>query len=131
MISEVTMSLLTKEERQSLNRDDRRALRRRRSRRSKDQRRVSLNIEWLKDRAVELIKEQVSMRVPGPAKMDLVLEELADLADEYLIWNWAGVAGPILELVDGPVVRALVHLAIRPHVQAAYDELADLGMLED
>ena len=132
------MSLLTKAERQAMNREQRRALRKERRAERKAERQadggwpkgLGLNLGKLRELATPLILDMAGDVVPGPEKMDEVLDELAEQADAFLVWTWAGPAAPLLELADGPALRALIGLAIRPHIQRLYDDLRALGVVQ-
>jgi hypothetical protein len=91
---------------------------------------VKLNLLALRNKAVELIMDLAGDTIPGPEKMDEVLDELADDADDFLKWTWIGAPGLLLEMVDGPALRALIRVAIRPHVEAAYRALVEAGKVE-
>ena len=125
------MALLTKKERKTLDREGRRALRQERRAALKDAREpgdgVSINTGRLEALAVEAILDFVGAEVPGPNRLDLVLDSLADDADEVLQWHWVGPAGLLLEAVDGLAIRALVRLVLRPRVQRVYDHLKAMG----
>ena len=126
------MALLTREERKSLGRPARRVLReKRRSARQGNKGRIAeFALDVLRRKAAALILDQVRANIPGHERMAEVLDELSDDADDILTWQWAGPAGPILELVDGPVIRAVVRAFIAPHVQQVYEHLHDAGILE-
>lgn len=127
------MALLTRDERQGLDRPARQALRAKRRGNAKrlNKRIAEFDLGGLRKRAAALILDQVGSNIPGHERMSEVLDELADEADELLSWQWAGPAGPILELVDGPVIRAVVRAFIAPHVQEVHEHLRDAGMLEE
>jgi hypothetical protein len=115
--------LLTKEERQTLSRREKKLIRRaRREARAAERDREPL-VHWpiLKAKATVLIMDLVDDAIPGPAKMEEVLDALADEATDYLVW-----AGPLA----APVVL-LVRELIRPVVQRVYDELAEMGFEVD
>ena len=124
--------LLTKKERQSLSTRERQKLRDKRRKERKGERDgplFDLKLPALKARANDLINDLIEDAIPGIDKMDEVLDSLAEDADRFLVWHWAGPAGMLLELADGPALKALVRLFIRPHVQRMYDELEDRGIV--
>ena len=120
------MGLLTREERQTLDRTDRRALRRERRQRRKDARPsgdgVKVNLARLRRQATVLILDY------GPEArteqgIDEILDELVDYTDMILIWSWVGPAGLLLEMADGPAIAALVRALVRPHLMRVIKEL--------
>jgi len=121
------MSLLTKAERQSLDRPQRVDLRRTRRAQRTEARMagdgVEIDDETLAGLAGSLVVDMALEAMPGPEKMDAVLDELVEHADEFLVWTWCGPAGFFLELIDGPALRALVRVLIRPHVQRVYERI--------
>jgi len=124
--------LLTKKERESLNARERKKLRNKRRKDRKTERHgppFKLNMAALKARAGGLIHDLAEDAIPGREKMDEVLDSLAEDADSFLVWQWAGPVGVLFEMADGPALKALVRVFIRPHVQRMYDELADRGIV--
>lgn len=80
---------------------------------------LHLDTAALRRAAAEEILRLAGDALPGPDRMLEVLDTLIDRADEWLTWTWAGPVEPLLELLDGQVLRAL----IRPIVQEVYDDL--------
>ena len=126
------MALLTAKERQNLDRRERRNLRQvRRARKpARTGKLADFDISGLRKLAAQIILDQNSEQIPGHERMSEVLDELAGDADQFIKWSWAGPAGPILELIDGPVIRGVVRAFIAPLVQDVYDHLNDAGMLD-
>ena len=62
--------------------------------------------------------------------MQAALLDLAERADEWLTWDWAGPAGLALEAVDGLALRGIVTAFLRPYVQTVYDELEAQGLID-
>ena len=127
------MALLTRDERQSLTGPERKSLRKER-RKARGARHegdgVWLDLKLLRRRARDLLMDYAGERMPGRDRMDEVLDQLVEEADEFLVWTWAGpVAGALLEVGDGPALRAIIRLFVRPHVQDLYDHLHDVGLL--
>lgn len=137
--------LLTKDERRSLSAEDRRALKKerrseRKAERDIDPSRVLSEIVGFLDRLVDLVSLEKAIReaildvaseaIPGEEKLWLVLEELAERADDWLTWDWAGPAGLALEAVDGPLLRGVLTTLLRPHVQRIYDALKEQGLVD-
>ena len=122
--------LLTKDERRSLDGEGRRTLRKaRRAERPAKNRLVLVDLAALRRRAAALVMDYAGEAIPGPDKMDEVLDDLASEADRFIQWQWLGPVGLLLEAADGPALNALVHLALRPHVQRVYDALRDAGVV--
>lgn len=130
------MGLLTKEERRTLDRGERRALRRKRRAERKAERKarkaevggVRIDLDTLRREAATMMLDLADDDISGPEKMDEVLDELVEMADDLLVWTWAGPAAPFLELGDGPALRAMARLVLRPYVQRLYDELREIGL---
>jgi len=126
------MGLLTQEERQTLNKDERRALRaeRREERRESGKGfRVQINWSGLLKQAEALILDIVEDDIPGPAKMDEVLDSLAQRADDFMSWDSLGLFGTILEAIDGPIITAIFGALVKPQVQVLYDRMAQNGKI--
>ena len=86
------MALLTKQERRNLDADERRALRaERRAERPKKGIKININWDGLLEKAQGMMLDLIADDVPGPEKMDEVLQMLADEADDFLTWNNLGV----------------------------------------
>ncbi len=125
--------LLTKEERETLGRNERRNLRdRRREQKKADRPRIGVKLPKLRARAEDLIFDLMATTLPGRQRMNEVLDSLAEEADDLLEWSWAGpfLSGP-LEAIDGLVMHIIVRTTIRPHVQRLYDELEKSGRLKE
>lgn len=122
------MPLLTKNERRALTRSERIALRKERRALRIERRPTGDGLEVrpkaLAALAATMILDMADDEISATEKMDTVLDELVEHADEYLKWTWLGPAGFFMELADGPALKALVRALIRPHVQRAYDELS-------
>jgi hypothetical protein len=124
--------LLTKEERQTLSKDERHKLRsERRAVRKKDRGPfLGIKLEVLEPLAEELILDLVADALPGEEKMTEVLEELADHADTFLKWHglppWLSLP---LEAIDGVLLQAITRSTLEPLVQKVYDRLQAEGKL--
>ena len=83
------MPLLSKEERQTLTPDEKRALRKERRAVRREERGPILGIKWekLEPLAETLILEIAGDLLPGEEKMQEVIDELAERADEFLEWK--------------------------------------------
>ena len=83
------MALLSKEERQTLTPDEKRALRKERRAKRREERGPVLGIKWekLEPLAEELILEIAGDLLPGEEKMQEVIDELAEKADDFLEWK--------------------------------------------
>lgn len=126
------MGLLTADERQTLNKEERKALRaeRRAERRESGKGfRIKINWDGLLKQAEALILDIVEDDIPGPAKMDEVLDSLASRADDFMSWDALGLVGTILEAIDGPVISAIFGALVKPQVQVLYDRMAKNGQL--
>ncbi len=125
------MSLLTKQERRNLNADQRRALRaERRAERPKKGIKININWDGLLEKAQGMMLDLIADDVPGPEKMDEVLQMLADEADDFLTWNNLGVVGLALEAVDGPIIAAIFGGIVKPQMQKLYDEMVADGRIQ-
>ena len=124
--------LLTKEERQTLSKDERRKLRsERRATRKKDRGPfLGIKLEVLEPLAEELILDLVADALPGEEKMTEVLEELASHADTFLKWHglppWLSLP---LEAIDGVLLQAITRSTLEPLVQKVYARLQAEGKL--
>jgi hypothetical protein len=126
------MPLLSKEERQTLTPDEKRALRKERRAVRREERGPILGIKWekLEPLAEDLILEIAGDLLPGEEKMQEVIDELAERADEFL--NWQGLPAVIaagLELIDGVIIKAVARGTLRPMVQKVYEKLKAEGKL--
>ena len=128
------MPLLTKEERKNLTKDGRRELRKERRAERRADRGPFLGITWekLEPLAEELILDIAGDLLPGEEKMEEVIDELAERADEFLNWRGLPMAVTlILETVDGVIISAIARGTLRPMVQKVYERLKEEGKLED
>lgn len=125
------MALLTKQERRNLDADERRALRaERRAERPKKGIKININWDGLLEKAQGMMLDLIADDVPGPEKMDEVLQMLADEADDFLTWNNLGVVGLALEAVDGPIIAAIFGGIVKPQMQKLYDEMVADGRIQ-
>ena len=125
------MALLTKQERRNLNPEERRALRaERRAERPKKGIKININWDGLLAKAQDMMLDLVADDIPGPDKMDEVLQMLADEADDFLTWNNLGVVGLALEAVDGPIIAAIFGGIVKPQMQKLYDEMVADGRIQ-
>jgi hypothetical protein len=128
------MALLSKDERQTLTPDEKRALRKERRAKRREERGPFLGIKWekLEPLAEELILEIAGDLLPGEAKMLEVIDELAEQADTFLEWRGLPVVVSLaLETIDGVFLRAIARGTMRPMVQKVYDKLKAEGKLGD
>ena len=126
------MPLLSKEERQTLTPDEKRALRKERRAKRREERGPILGIKWskLEPFAETLILEIAGDLLPGEEKMQEVIDELADRADEFLEWKGLPlVVSVALEAIDGVFLRAIARGTLRPMVQKVYEKLKAEGKL--
>ena len=126
------MPLLSKEERQTLTPDEKRALRKERRAKRREERGPILGIKWskLEPLAEDLILEIAGDLLPGEEKMQEVIDELADRADEFLEWKGLPlVVSVALEAIDGVFLRAIARGTLRPMVQKVYEKLKAEGKL--
>lgn len=127
------MPLLTKEERKSLTKEERRELRKERRTERRAERGPFLGITWekLEPLAEELILDIAGDLLPGEEKMEEVIDELAERADEFLNWQGLPMAVTlILETVDGVIISAIARGTLRPMVQKVYERLKEEGKLD-
>ncbi len=126
------MALLSKEERQTLTPDEKRALRKERRAVRREERGPILGIKWekLEPLAEDLILEIAGDVLPGESKMLEVIDELAEKADEFLEWRGLPmVVSVALEAIDGVFLRAIARGTLRPMVQKVYDRLKAEGKI--
>jgi hypothetical protein len=126
------MPLLSKEERQTLTPDEKRALRKERRAVRREERGPILGIKWekLEPLAEDLILEIAGDLLPGEEKMQEVIDELAERADEFLSWSGLPmVIAVALEAVDGVIIKAIARGTLRPMVQKVYEKLKAEGKL--
>lgn len=117
--------LLTRDERKTLDKPAKQALRdARRAERKAQRGGLLVNIPKLVALAEDMILERLEDEVPGPEKMDEVLDDLLAEADKVLTFSWAGFAAPALEWGSDLALGLLFREVVRPYVQKAYDELA-------
>ena len=104
------MPLLSKEERHTLTPDEKKALRKERREVRRENRGPFLGIKWekLEPIAEELILEIAGDILPGQQKMEEVIDELAERADEFLEWRGLPpVIAMALETLDGVIIGLL------------------------
>ena len=126
------MPLLSKEERQTLTPDEKRALRKERRAVRREERGPILGIKWekLEPLAEDLILEIAGDLLPGEEKMREVIDELSERADEFLSWSGLPmVIAVALEAVDGVIIKAIARGTLRPMVQKVYEKLKAEGKL--
>tara|TARA_R110000822_G_scaffold125668_7_gene260532 strand:- start:1695 stop:2096 length:402 start_codon:yes stop_codon:yes gene_type:complete len=126
------MALLSKKERQTLTPDEKRALRKERRGVRREERGPLLGIKWekLEPIAEGLILEIAGDLLPGEEKMQEVIDELAERADEFLSWEGLPVFIAVaLEAVDGVIIKAIARGTLRPMVQKVYEKLKAEGKL--
>tara|TARA_R110000824_G_scaffold395907_1_gene597011 strand:- start:155 stop:547 length:393 start_codon:yes stop_codon:yes gene_type:complete len=126
------MPLLSKEERQTLTPDEKRALRKERRAVRREERGPILGIKWekLEPLAETLILEIAGDLLPGEEKMQEVIDELAERADEFLEWKGLPMFISVaLEAVDGIIIGAIARGTLRPMVQKVYEKLKAEGKL--
>ncbi len=126
------MALLSKHERDTLTPDEKRALRKERRAQRREERGPVLGIKWekLEPLAEDLILEIAGDLLPGQAKMQEVIDELAEKADEFLEWKGLPVVVSVaLEAIDGVFLRAIARGTLRPMVQKVYERLKAEGKL--
>lgn len=126
------MALLSKHERDTLTPDEKRALRKERRAQRREERGPILGIKWekLEPIAEDLILEIAGDLLPGQAKMQEVIDELAEKADEFLEWKGLPlVVSVALEAIDGVFLRAIARGTLRPMVQKVYERLKAEGKL--
>jgi len=125
------MGLLSKHERQNLSAEERRELRKkRRAERPKKGIRININWDGLRASAEDLILDMVKDEIPGPEKMDSVVEHISEGADDFLRWpDSLGIVAIALEAIDGPIIRALFGALVRPQVQKVYERLKADGKI--
>ncbi len=141
--------LLSKEERESLSRPERRALRReRREERRGESILAKLNIDWVKvdEKATELILDMAGIAMPPEEKMQAVIDELIDQIDDFCRWEGVGTAiggflggtvgalagaaaAQLLEQLDGKALEYIAGKFIEPKVQMVYDRLKEQGVI--
>ncbi len=124
------MPLLSKQERQTLTPDEKRAIRKERRATRREERGPILGIKWekLEPLAEDLILEIAGDLLPGEEKMQEVIDELAERADEFLEWKGLPMVISIaLEAVDGVIIGAIARGTLRPMVQKVYEKLKAEG----
>jgi hypothetical protein len=127
------MGLLTADERQTLNKEERRALRaERRAERRESGKGFRIKINWdglLKQAQELMIDISEDQGITGPEKMEEVLDSLVERADDWMDWDRLGLFGTILEAVDGPIIKAIFASLVKPQIQQLYDRMAKNGQL--
>lgn len=83
-----------------------------------------LDIEKLRMKAEELVREQARRSIPGEAKAAAAVEALAEWVDDALEWG-PGIPGRLAEWADGRVARVLLGAL----VQEAYVRLEAADLL--
>ena len=126
------MPLLSKEERQTLPPDEKRALRKERRAKRREERGPFLGIKWekLEPLAEDLILEIAGDVLPGEDKRREVIDELSESAVEFLEWKGLpAVIAVALEALDGVIIGAIARGTLRPMVQKVYEKLKAEGKL--
>ena len=126
--------LLSKEERQTLSKEERKALRAKRRAERREERGpfLGIKLEVLEPLAEDLILEIVADAIPGEDKMQEVLDDLAERADEFLEWKGLPfVVSAALEAIDGIIIQAIARLVLQGPVQKVYDRLKADGKLSE
>lgn len=126
------MPLLSKEERQTLTPEEKRALRKERRAVRREERGPFLGIKWekLEPLAEDLILEIAGDVLPGEEKMQEVIDELSERADEFLTWQGLPTVIALgLEAIDGVIIKAIARGTLRPMVQKVYEKLKAEGQL--
>ncbi|MGB1224334.1 MAG: hypothetical protein ACPHCN_09350 [Mycobacterium sp.] len=138
------MALLTRQERRSLPPEERKSLRKQRRDARRELRKME-RAERLEDRdekkwglvlavAKPIMVELWDEVMPGPEKMDEVLdhvvEEAAEHADDMLTWSWLESLGAIgracakaFESADGEVARVLLRWLLKKPLQRLYERV--------
>ena len=127
------MPLLSKEERQTLTPDKKRALRKERRSKRKEERGPFLGIKWekLEPVAEELILDIAGDVIPGEEKMKEVIDDLAERADDFLEWKGLPFfVSAALEAVDGVIIKAIARGILKGPVQRVYDRMKKEGKLD-
>ena len=127
------MPLLSKEERQTLTPDEKRALRKERRAKRKEERGPFLGIKWEKMEPVaeELILDIAGDVIPGEAKMKEVIDDLAERADDFLEWKGLPfLVSTALEALDGVIIKAIARGILKGPVQKVYDRMKAEGKLD-
>jgi hypothetical protein len=84
---------------------------------------VKIDTGPLRAKIEELIREQAGKAISGEAKMDAVIEEAAQWADDHTKWGFLGPLGPIAEGMDGVVFRGVLRIV----GQFLFEELRKIG----
>lgn len=127
------MPLLSKEERQTLTPDEKRALRKERRAKRKEERGPFLGIKWEKMEPVaeELILDIAGDVIPGETKMKEVIDDLAERADDFLEWKGLPFfVSAALEAIDGVIIKAIARGILKGPVQKVYDRMKEEGKLD-
>ena len=127
------MPLLSKEERQTLTPDEKRALRKERRAKRREERGPFLGIKWEKMEPIaeELILDIASDVIPGEEKMKEVIDDLAERADDFLEWKGLPFfVSAALEAIDGIIIKAIARGILKGPVQRVYDRMKEEGKVE-
>lgn len=127
------MPLLSKEERRTLTPDEKRAIRKERRAKRREERGPFLGIKWekLEPIAEDLILDIAGDVIPGEEKMQEVIDDLAVRADEFLEWKGLPFfVAAALEAVDGIIIQAIARGILKGPVQKVYDRMKEEGKLE-
>ena len=127
------MPLLSKEARQTLTPDEKRALRKERRAKRKEERGPFLGIKWEKMEPVaeELILDIAGDVIPGEEKMKEVIDDLAERADDFLEWKGLPFfVSAALEAIDGVIIKAIARGILKGPVQKVYDRMKEEGKLD-
>ena len=128
------MPLLSKEERQTLTPDEKRALRKERRAVRREERGPFLGIKWekLEPIAEDLILDIAGDVIPGEDKMKEVIDDLAERADDFLEWKGLPFfVSAALEAVDGVIIQAIARGILKGPVQKVYDRMKEEGKLDE
>tara|TARA_R110000824_G_scaffold363999_1_gene552349 strand:+ start:371 stop:772 length:402 start_codon:yes stop_codon:yes gene_type:complete len=127
------MPLLSKEERQTLTPDEKRALRKERRAKRREERGPFLGIKWEKMEPIaeELILDIAGDVIPGEDKMKEVIDDLAEKADDFLEWKGLPFfVSAALEAIDGVIIKAIARGILKGPVQRVYDRMKAEGKLD-
>jgi hypothetical protein len=82
-----------------------------------------LDVKAFEAKAKELILKFAKEAIPGPEKMAAVVDKIAEWADTEIKWGFLGPIGPMVEAVDGIVIKKLIELPL----QLVYNKLKEQG----
>lgn len=129
------MPLLTRDERENLSKDEKKAIRkeRRKERRKRtaEKFRKIFQFKVFEELAKETIRDLADDVLPRDEELDEVLDELIDRIDEFMDFRGLGLVGSILEMIDGLIISVVVKELLRPQVERIYDELEEKGLLSE